>query len=249
MGKFIYTIISFMLCGFLSFPVFAAEDTTETIMQTEDILSENENTVKDETTEAETQGNDALEESSAENSFEESTVIEEGDNIKSISEQEGDRTGVVTFVMDVPSTVTDPCVVLFTSVDSYEEYYAKAYKSAGYKVTAYLEPGTYMVTDGYPIGDNVSAYSVQDKGYFIVEEGGQQEVDVTIRSKGDIIRQAAEKESESSTAVSTEEQKTEEVAEKMPVNRKYYAVMAVILLAVGTGLIYGLHKFLKKKEM
>lgn len=248
MGKFIYTIISFMLCGFLSFPVFAAEDTTETIMQTEDISSETEGILENGTTEGDALRDDTLDETSTENSSEESTVIEEGDNIKSISEQEGDRTGVVTFVMGVPSTVTDPCVVLFTSVDSYEEYYAKAYKSAGYKVTAYLEPGTYMVTDGYPIGDNVSAYSVQDKGYFIVEEGGQQEVDVTIRSKGDIIRQAAEKEAESSTAVSTEEQKTEEVAEKTPVSRKYYVVMAVILLTVGTGLIYGLYKFLKKKE-
>lgn len=234
MGKFIYTIISFMLCGFLAFPVYAAEDATVTATQTEKNTSKNEDTTDD--------GN------LSEDASEEISIVEEGDNIKSISEQEGDRTGVVTFVMDVPSTVTDPCVILFTSVDSYEEYYAKAYKSAGYKVTAYLEPGTYMITDGYPVGDNVSAYSVQDKGYFIVEEGGQQEVDVTIRSKGDIIRQAAEKEVETSTAVTTEEQETEEIVEKEPLSRKYYAVMAIILLTLGTGLIYGLYKVLKKKE-
>lgn len=223
MKKFIYSIVSILLCGFLSFPVFAAENSSEALTQEE--------------------------ETATENSSEESTVIEEGDNIKSVSEQEGDRTGVVTFVMDVPSSVTDPCIVLFTSIDSYEEYYVEAYKSAGYKVTANLEPGTYMITEGYPIGDNVSAYSVQDKGYFIVEEGGQQEVDVTIRSKGDIIRQVAEKaEEENSEAASTEAKKVEIAAEKEPTSRKYYAVMAIIFIAVGTGLIVALYKILKKKE-
>lgn len=222
MQKITYYIISFLLCGFFTFPVYAAENAADITTQENEISSEN--------------------------SSEESSIIEEGDNIKSVSEQEGDRTGVVTFVMDVPSSVTDPCVVLFTDVDSYEEYYAKAYKSAGYKVTANLEPGTYMVTDGYPVGDNVSAYSVQDKGYFVVEEGGQQEVDITIRSKGDIIRQAAEKEEITVSATANTEQEETEMPENTSVNRKYYAVMAIILLVLGTALIFGFYKFLKKKE-
>lgn len=222
MRKSIYYILPFILCGFLASPVYAAGTENSTSAQTE---------------------------TASENSTEAETVIPEGDNIKAISEQEGDRTGVVTFVMDVPSEVTDPCIITFTSADSYEEYYAEAFKSAGYTVTANLKPGTYMITDGYPIGDNVSAYSVRDKGYFIVEEGGQQEVDVTIRSKGDIIRQTAEKkELDASDAASTETQDTPEEAVKKPENRKYYAVMAAVLLAIGTGLIITLYKVLKKKE-
>lgn len=229
MKKPYFYILPALLCGCLSMPVCAEQDA--------DLA---------ETMQEEASAGAATSEDSASG---EPTVIEEGDNIKDVSEQTGDRTGVVTFVMDVPSDVSDPCVVLFTEVDSYDEYYAEAFKSADYTVTAYLEPGTYMVTDGYPIGDNVSAYSVQDKGYFVVEEGGQQEVDITIRSKGDVIREAANKEElQAASEASTEEEKAPAEVQPQKDMRKYYAIAAVVLLTLGTLFMVVLYKVLKKQR-
>lgn len=229
MKKPYFYILPALLCGCLSMPVFAEQnaDLSATVQE-------------------EASAGAATSEDSASG---ETTAIEEGDNIKDVSEQTGDRTGVVTFVMDVPSDVSDPCVVLFTEVDSYDEYYAEAFKSADYIVTAYLEPGTYMVTDGYPIGDNVSAYSVQDKGYFVVEEGGQQEVDITIRSKGDVIREAANKEElQAASEASTEEEKAPAEVQPQKDMRKYYAIAAVVLLTLGTLFMVVLYKVLKKQR-
>lgn len=229
MKKPYFYILPALLCGCLSMPVFAEQNPS---------LSA--------TVQEEASAGAATSDDSASG---ETTAIEEGDNIKDVSEQTGDRTGVVTFVMDVPSDVSDPCVVLFTEVDSYDEYYAEAFKSADYTVTAYLKPGAYMVTDGYPIGDNVSAYSVQDKGYFVVEEGGQQEVDITIRSKGDVIREAANKEElQAASEASTEEENAPAEVQPQKDMRKYYDIAAVVLLTLGTLFMVVLYKVLKKQR-
>lgn len=227
--KPLFCLLSVLLCGCLSAPVFAEQN------------AETASTVQEESGAEST--------TSEESSESGSSIIPEGDNVMDVSEQTGKRTGAVTFVMDVPSDVTDPCVVLFTEADSYEEYYAEAFKSAGYTVTAYLEPGTYMVTDGYPVGDNISAYSVQDKGYFIVEEGSQQEVDITIRSKGDVIREAASKEEvQNAGNTSTEDQPQEQEAAPAKDMRKYYAIAAAVLLTSGAVFMIILYKVLKKER-
>ena len=205
-------------------------ETTDTSISTEDASSD----ISDSATENEIDKTDS------------------GDNIKSVEEQEGERTGAVTFQMNVPSNFTEPIYVTFVEIDSYEEYYVKAYNSAGYKTTVYLEPGTYMITDGYPINDNTSSYSVQDAPYFIVEEDSTpQTVTVTIKSKGDIIKELLNEKNDEETATddvdNTEEDSgiTLDQKEKNG-HRKLYAILAAILFTVGGIGAWLLVKFLKK---
>lgn len=149
---------------------------------------------------------------------------------------EMDRTGdavAVTFRMDVPEDMTYPCIVTFTESESYTEYYVEAYKTAGYVTTAYLEPGTYLITDGYPTNDNVSAYSVVDKTYFTVEkDSDSMTVNVVIRSKGDIIRGDT-----GNTVTGVEEAAAETVTQTGTEQKKDYTMLyimaAVIFMTLG----------------
>lgn len=218
----------------------------------EDENIEEAETNSTETTDTSTSTEDAssdISDSAIENEIDKT---DSGDNIKSVEEQEGERTGAVTFQMNVPSNFTEPIYVTFVEIDSYEEYYVKAYNSAEYKTTVYLEPGTYMITDGYPINDNTSSYSVQDAPYFIVEEDSTpQTVTVTIKSKGDIIKELLNEKNDEETATddvdNTEEDSgiTLDQKEKNG-NRKLYAILAAILFTVGGIGAWLLVKFLKK---
>ena len=231
---------------------------TETNLQNSSFENaEDENIEEPETNSAETTDTGTSTEDDSSNVSDSSTENEtdetdSGDNIKSVEEQDGERTGAVTFQMNVPSNFTEPIYVTFVEIDSYEEYYVKAYNSAGYKTTVYLEPGTYMITDGYPINDNTSSYSVQDAPYFIVEEDPTpQTVTVAIKSKGDIIKELLNEKNDEETTTDDIEDTEEDneitlTQEEKKENRKLYAILAAILFAAGGIGGWLLVKFLKK---
>lgn len=178
----------------------------------------------------------------------EETTGQAGDTVYAVEDMDGDRTVAVTFVMDVPSDVSTPCVVSFVESESYIEYYVEAYRSANYTVTQYMAPGTYIITDGGPIDDNTSSYSVLDKSYFTVSEDGDGDsvVRVTIRSKGDTLRgdTGSTEDDEETSEVTAAEETTEEKD-----YRWLYVLAAVLCMLFGGTVTYLGLKYFKSQEI
>lgn len=188
---------------------------------------------------------------SAEGTTEEDTEIADegqpGNTVYSVGNMNRTNAVSVIFNLDVPDDMVTPCIVTFVESETYTEYYIEAYNTAGYQTTAYLEPGTYLITDGYPTNDNISAYTVVDKSYFTVEEGKNMSVNVTIRSKGDILRGdlgSTEEASEEELSAETEGIQPEE--KKSNVLLYLFAAVAFTTIGVGIG-VFGL-KYLEKTE-
>lgn len=168
--------------------------------------------------------------SASENESDDEITGQAGDTIYDVSDLATEDSVPVTFKMNVPTSVTDPCIVSFVDVVSFIEYYVEAYRSADYTVTVYMKPGTYSITDGYPTSDNIGAYSVRDKSSFIVSEDDVNvSVSVTIRSKGDLLAEAgtADTEEEVVEEVTTEEESVEE--------EKDYTLLYLVLAAICLG--------------
>lgn len=211
-------------------PVYATgeESATQTIG---DVVSEETSDADDQTSEESAEGSSG----------------QPGDTVYDTSSMEG-RSVAVTFNLDVPSDVTTPCVVSFIESESYKEYYVQAYKTADYSVTEYIAPGTYIITDGGPIDDNISAYGVVDKSYFTVsDDDGAITVGVVIRSKGDILRGDAGASTESAAEETTTAEETVET--EKPDYTLWYILAALFFLAIGAGAgIIGM-KYLQSQEL
>lgn len=179
---------------------------------------------------------------------EEGSQGQTGATIYSVGDMDRTNAVAVTFNLDVPEDMVYPCIVTFTESESYTEYYIEAYKTAGYSTTAYLEPGTYLITDGYPTNDNVSAYTVVDKSYFTVSEGENMTVNVTIRSKGDILRgdrgNASDEQTSAEDTAVTNSTQTEEKD-----NRILYIIAAAVFMSLGIAIgVFGIKYFEKSEE-
>lgn len=174
-----------------------------------------------------------------------------GETLYDTSVMNSEDAVVVTFNMDVPSDVTDPCIVTFSESDSYQEYYVEAYKTAGYTAVARIEPGTYIITGGGPTTDNIGAYDVMEKGYFTVSTDGTGDkvVNVVIRSKGDVLLGNTEPSEGFGETAETTDTATEADTSAQTNHTLLYIVIAIICAIIGAVAgIFGV-KWLQKQEL
>ena len=143
----------------------------------------------------------------------------------------GGHYGQVTFVLDTPEEITEPCIIKFTESESYQEYYAEALKSNNYTVTLKLPEGTYLITSAGPDDDYAGIYRpVEQNASFSVERGTQSEVDLTIRSQTEIYHSTVK-----DTKKAVESQNTEVHKPNNPQPETGHGAVAagIVLLCIG----------------
>lgn len=238
--------MSVMIAGTTLAPCVYAAPEEETVTESEAADTESTETDAEQSDDAEPV---SINTGDAADTEDETSDGQVGDTIYSAGDMDrGDNAVAVTFNIDVPSDVTYPCIVTFSESESYEEYYVTAYKTAGYATTVYLDPGTYIITDGYPENDNISAYTVVNKDYFTVEENSTDEmvVNVTIRSKGDILRgDTGSTEEIETTATDTSTQSGTSQEKNYTI---YYIIAAIVFIAIGVVIGVAGLKYLQKND-
>lgn len=153
----------------------------------------------------------------------------------------------VTFTADIPMGQTEPYIIYFTNVDTFQEYYVELYASNGYKAKSKLPAGAYFFTGGGPENDYMSLYRVLSPEYFTAEPGYDVLVKPVIRSRGETLYNDGTEETDTTASDVAQEEtvpvgggETEE--ESANLWMKYF-FPAVILLGIGCLIgIAGLYK-------
>ncbi len=143
----------------------------------------------------------------------------------------GGHYGQVTFVLDTPEEITEPCIIKFTESESYQEYYAEALKSNNYTVTLKLPEGTYLITSAGPDDDYAEIYRpAEQNASFKVERGTKSRVDLTIRSQTEIYHSTVK-----DTKKAVENQETEVNKPDNPQHETGHGAVAagLVLLCIG----------------
>lgn len=145
----------------------------------------------------------------------------------------GGHYGQVTFVLGTPEEITEPCIIKFTESESYQEYYAEAFKSDNYAATLKLPEGTYLITSAGPDDDYAGIYRpAEQNASFKVERGTQTEVDLTIRSQTEIYHSTVK-----DTKKAVENQKTESPKPDHSQSETEHGAMIAGLVLLCTGII------------